>query len=89
MKKLIYKIKGYTSEYNPATEEVEQKLCPAEVVIENPTDEEIAKAKEIAYNGEWSIDDDGQPAPGAEPTDAERIAELEEALSMLLNGVTE
>ena len=86
MKKLIYKIEGYTYEYNPATEEVEQKLCPAEVVIENPTDEEIAKAKEIAYNGEWSVDGEDE---AVEPTDAERIAELEEALAMLLNGVTE
>lgn len=86
MKKLIYKIEGYTSEYNPATEEVEQKLCPAEIVIENPTDEEIAKAKEIAYNGEWSVDGEDE---AVEPTDAERIAELEEALAMLLNGVTE
>lgn len=49
--------------------------------------EEIAKRE--AYNGEYSIEDDGQPEPVAQPTDAERIAELEEALDMLLNGVTE
>lgn len=44
-------------------------------------------AKREAYNGKYTPDDDGQPE--APPTDAERIAELEEALDMLLNGVTE
>lgn len=51
----------------------------------NEANEEIAKRE--AYNGEYTIEDDGQPEP--EPTDAERIAELEEALAMLLSGVTE
>ena len=51
----------------------------------NETNEAIA-AKE-AYNGEYTIEDDGEPEPG--PTDAERIAELEEALELLLSGVTE
>ena len=49
--------------------------------------EEIAKRE--AYNGEYEIYDDGQPEPVVQPTDAERIAELEEALAMLLSGVTE
>lgn len=53
----------------------------------NEANEEIAKRE--AYNGEYTIEDDGQPEPEAQPTDAERIAELEEALAMLLNGVTE
>ena len=51
----------------------------------NEANEEIAKKE--AYKGEYTIEDDGQPE--APPTDAERIAELEEALDMLLNGVTE
>jgi len=42
-----------------------------------------------AYNGEYEIYDDGQPEPIAEPTPEERIAELEEALALLLSGVTE
>lgn len=46
-------------------------------------------AKEEAYNGEYEIYDDGQEEPVAKPTPEERIAELEEALNMLLNGVTE
>ena len=53
----------------------------------NEANEEIAKVE--AYNGEYTIYDDGQPEPEAQTTEAERIAELEEALAMLLSGVTE
>ena len=48
-----------------------------------------AIAKQEAWGGEYTIEDDGQPEPEAQPTQEERIAELEEALDMLLNGVTE
>ena len=47
--------------------------------------EDIAKTE--AYQGEYAIEEVDEPA--APPTDAERIAELEEALAMLLSGVTE
>ena len=87
MKKLIYKIEGYTDVYNPDTEELEQKTSIATVTIDNPTDEDIARAAEVAYGGEYTIEDDGQPDP--EPSEGERIAQLEEALDMILNGVTE
>ncbi len=53
----------------------------------NEANEEIAKKE--AHNGEYTIEDDGQPEPEAQPTPEQRIAELEEALEMLLNGVTE
>lgn len=53
----------------------------------NEVNEEIAKRE--ADNGTYSVVDDGQPEPAADPTDAERIAQLEEALDMLLSGVTE
>lgn len=49
--------------------------------------EEIAKKE--AYNGEYTIEDDGQEEPIAEPTQGERIAQMEEALDMLLSGVTQ
>ena len=52
----------------------------------NEANEEIAKRE--AHNGEYTIEDDGVEETH-EPTDKERIAELEEALAMLLNGVTE
>ena len=48
--------------------------------------EEIVKRE--AYDG-YTVEDDGQPEPETQPTDAERIAELEEALALLLSGVTE
>lgn len=50
----------------------------------NEANEEIAKRE--AYKGEYTIEDDGQPEV---VTDAQRIAELEEALELLLSGVTE
>ena len=46
-------------------------------------------AKREAYKGEYVIEDDGQPEPAHEPTPEERITELEEALALLLSGVTE
>ena len=51
----------------------------------NEINEEIAKKE--AYNGEYTVEDDGLPEP--EPTDTERIGELEAALDLLLSGVTE
>lgn len=86
MKTIKYKIRGYTGIYNPQTEETEQVTCL--VGVERPYSEKnIAVAQEEAYNGEYTVEDDGQPE--AQPTDAERIAELEEALALLLSGVTE
>jgi hypothetical protein len=74
---------------NHGTEEepkIEEILSPVEMGW-NEANEEIAKKE--AYNGEYTIEDDGQPEPEAQQTPEERIAELEEALDMLLNGVTE
>lgn len=53
----------------------------------NEINEQIAKGE--ADGGVYSVVDDGLPEPEVQPTDAERIAELEEALDMLLSGVTE
>lgn len=61
MKKLIYKIEAYSLVENPSTGEVEERLNPAEVTVCNPTDEDIARAAEIAYNSEYTVEDDGQP----------------------------
>lgn len=52
----------------------------------NEANEEIAKRE--AYKGEYTIEDDGAEE-AHELTEAERIAELEEALALLLSGVTE
>ena len=59
--------------------------CPVEMGW-NETNEAIAKKE--ADNGEYVIEDDGVEEV-AEPTQEERIAELEEALALLLSGVTE
>lgn len=48
--------------------------------------EEIAKAE--AIGGEYTVEDHGAEEP-AQPTQEQRIAELEEALEMILSGVTE
>ena len=53
----------------------------------NEVNEEIAKTE--AYNGEYTIEDDGQPEPEQPMSNKERIAQLEEALALLLSGVTE
>lgn len=53
------------------------------------SDETLEAAKREAYNGEYEVYDDGLPEPEVLPTDTERIAQLEEALNMLLSGVTE
>lgn len=46
--------------------------------------EEIAKRE--AYNGEYTIEDDGTPEPEAQPSEAERIAELEGMLNALFGA---
>lgn len=48
--------------------------------------EEIAKRE--AYNGEYTIEDDGI-TESTEPTHESRITDLEEAMDLLLSGVTE
>lgn len=53
--------------------------------------ENEAISKREAYNGEYEIVDDGQPEPP--PTETEQLRsdvnELQEALNMILTGVTE
>lgn len=71
------------TEENPVIKEI---LSPVEMGW-NEANEEIAKRE--AYKGEYTIEDDGQPEPEAQQTPEERIAELEEALELLLSGATE
>ena len=52
----------------------------------NPTNEEIAKRE--AFNGEYTIEEVQDVEPDM-PTQEDRIKELEEALALLLAGVTE
>lgn len=87
MKRIKYKF--LSAEINRGTEEqpdIEQIFLDKSMTY-SEANEEIAKKE--AYNGEYTIEDDGQPEPEAQPTPEQRIAELEEALAMLLSGVTE
>lgn len=52
------------------------------------TDAALDIAKREAYNSEYAIEDDGRPIDDTF-TQEQRIAELEEALALLLSGVTE
>lgn len=48
----------------------------------NEVNEEIAKKE--AHNGEYTIEDDGQPEPIAEPSAEERLEALESAMLEML-----
>jgi hypothetical protein len=85
----VIKYKFLSCEVNNGTEEnphIEQIFLD-KTMGWNEANEEIAKRE--AYNGEYEIYDDGKPEPVVQPTNAERIAELEEALTLLLEGATE
>lgn len=87
MKYLIYKIEGLSSVYNRETEELQEVPILSRVKMPySEANEEIAKRE--AYNGDYEIEDDGQPEQDAPPPDGERIAELEEAINLLLEGAT-
>ena len=84
----IIKYKFLSSEINHGTEEnprIERVFLDKSMGW-NEANEEIAKRE--AYNGEYTIEDDGQEETTA-PTPEERIAELEAAIDLLLSGVTE
>ena len=84
----IIKYKFLSSEINNGTEEnpVIEQLFLDKSMNWNETNEECAKQE--AYNGEYTIEDDGVEET-TEPTPEERIAELEEALELLLSEATE
>lgn len=62
----------------------EKNVFIGKTVPHSEANEEIAKQE--AYGGEYTIEDDGVED---KPTPEQRIAELEEALALLLSGVTE
>lgn len=86
MKCWKYKIANrvnFGTEENPVWHEAffEKRLPYSEA------NEEIAKKE--AWGGEYTVEDDGQPEPEAVTSQEERIAQLEEALELLLSGVTQ
>ena len=68
MKVIKFKSKGFTEAYNHEAESVEKQEILVDVSMSYSTaNEEIAKAE--AYNGEYTIEDDGQPEPDTATTD--------------------
>lgn len=92
MKIIKYKILSCTintgTEADPSYEDV---LLDVKIMCETQKqlDANLPMVEKNAYNGEYTIEDDGQPEPEPKQTPEERIAELEEALALLLSGVTE
>ena len=87
MKRIAYRI---ANRYNIGTEEEpiwNESIFGKDIPY---SEENLEMARTESYNGEEpNVYDDGKPEPEEQPSEAERIAELEEALEMLLNGVTE
>lgn len=82
--------------YNAGTETEPKRVETSNEVMLSycAYNEEIAKRE--AYNGEYTIEGDGQPEADATPTLENRVGTLEsdsaetrEALELLLSGVTE
>ena len=73
MKMLVYKI--FQSQND------DDVILLEKLVQWNEANEEIAKRE--AYNGEYTIEDDGQPEPVIVPTTEERVEALEAAVTML------
>ena len=79
----IIKYKFLSCEINHGTEEepnIEQIFLEKSMTW-NETNEEIAKKE--AYNGEYTIEDDGVEEVKSQPTTEERVEALEAAVAML------
>lgn len=86
MKMIKYKFLSAEIDYGTEEEPNIGQILLDKSMSWSEANEEIAKCE--AYNSEYIIEDDGQPEMNV-ATQEERIAEMEEALDMLLNGVTE
>ena len=87
----VIKYKFLSCEIDHGTDEapdIEQILIEKAIMCKTEAEYEInlPVAELEAYNGECTVED---VEDEAEPTQEERITDLEEALSLLLSGVTE
>lgn len=71
--------------YLPTNTSLETESLDIKIIIYNPTEQDIIRVQELVGDN-YTIEDDGLPET---KSDKERIAELEEALALLLSGVTE
>lgn len=80
MKIIKYKMREQINRGTEKNPDVESRFYNVQMGW-NEVNESIAKAE--AYNGEYTVEEDGEPAPG--PTVEERIAAVESALKKLLS----
>ena len=71
--------------YLPTNTPLETESLDIKIIIHNPTEQDIVNVQELVGDN-YTLEDDGLPEV---KSDKERIAELEEALALLLSGVTE
>lgn len=89
----IIKYKYLINEINHGTEEepdIEQIFIDKNIRCSSEyleTNKEIAKKE--AYNGEYTVEDDGEPEPEVVPTAEERISTLEAENAMLMECLLE
>ena len=87
MKKLRYQLRTVVSETDSDGNVVEREVFTRKTVTGNENGRAMAEAE--AWGGVIEEFDDGKPESVKAPTQEQRIAELEEALELLLSGVTE
>ena len=87
MKKLKYQLRTVAYEKDSDGNIMERESFTWKMVTDNEAGR--AMAEQEAWGGVIEEFDDGKPEPVKMPSQEQRIAELEEALDMLLNGVTE
>lgn len=83
-KKIIYYISGNAAAGTDENPNLSEPLILT-FLDWNESNEKIAMRE--SYKGKYEIKDDGNPDPS--PSQEERIAELEEALDLLLSEATE
>ena len=87
MKFLKYRL---MTEVNYGTEEqpnIQQIFSDVPYVQWSEANEEIAKRE--AYNGEYTIEDDGQPEPEPEPTQLDRVEAQSTYTAMMTDTLLE
>ena len=87
MKWIAYNFKSTMQAWDDEKEEVVDKeiICTAKVEY---SEEKLEQVKSVAID-EPTIEDDGQPEPVAEPTEAERLEALEAAMLELMGVETD
>lgn len=88
----LIKYRFLSSEINHGTDEapdIEQVILNKQMTCaDDALDDTLAVVLQEACNGEYTVED-AKPEAGEELTQEERIADLEEALALLLSGGTE